>query len=360
MVSTSQKSKYDLNNAYVGLMRFCSTREFYDENFKKSTFFGSSFKNRSEKYVYIDLDFEEKKALSTAQNSFGPENLYLMSTTKEAAKSRKNLYDFLKRNKILDLNIGKNIFEGIEKREFDISKIMVLAADNTIKKEGSAFLFSDKKALIFEGLDKYYVANKIRVLLSKVDKTLKGNSNKVGQFILENKEMYIRYQKSTPIAEIYLLYDNENNSVILKRYTNNITKNNGETEIALYKQMKADGVNDIPEFYMANAANYRIDKDGTKYQDDEWLISENITEDSKPVGFGISWKDWTKKYGLVNRGNSQNSASGSYLTDLSGITHENYSEGLYYRKSYNFLKSELKEKGKTPQEIIDSLEMSLS
>lgn len=359
MISTSNRNKVDMNDVYVGLMRFCSTRELYDECAKKSSFFGSSFKNGAIKEIFIDLDFEDKKAFSPIKNDLDFENLYLMSTSKEAAKSRKNLSEFLKRNKILDLNIAKNIFEGIEKREFDISKIMVLAADNTIKKEGSAFLFSDKKALIFEDLDKHYVANKIRVLLSKIDKTLKGNSNIVGRFILENKEIYIRYQKSTPIAEIYLLYDNENNSVILKRYTNNITKNNGETEIALFKQMKADGVNDIPEFYMANAANYRIDKDGIRYHDEEWLISENIAEDSKPVGFGISWKDWTKKYGLVNRGTSQNSMVGSYLTDLSGITHENYSEGVYYRKSYNFLKSELKEKWKTPQEIIDSLEVNL-
>ena len=75
--------------------------------------------------------------------------------------------EFLEQNKNLTLEDNIDLFKGIHKREFDINKLMAIAADNSLRKNGNAYILGEETPEIFEGLDKKQLADDITEILSK-------------------------------------------------------------------------------------------------------------------------------------------------------------------------------------------------
>ena len=138
--------------------------------------------------------------------------------------------DFINKNKYLTLEDDSDLFEGIQEREFDINKLMIIAAENSLRKNGNAYIFGDETPKIFEGLDKKEFADDITKEL------LKGHlSSKV---TLAGKEFKVKQIGGGEVGKVYMLTDENNNTAALKYYTGfSMMHNNGRVEIALSRQM---------------------------------------------------------------------------------------------------------------------------
>ena len=211
-------------------------------------------------------------------------------------------------------------------------------------------------------------------------------SHQVGKFSIDNKDFYIRYKSGGMVGDVYKICDSKGNCVAVKRYGDltERTMNNGKTEIALLRQARKEDVQDVPEFYMANAADYKFDENGKPYKNSRWMMMEFIDEKT-PI------KPWDKekhriapsymryfcnRYGLVNGDSKNTNYIGDYHVDMGGYINKSYfdweecewldreeDEELYeeinrhideFDEYHKYMVNSLKNNSMTIQEIIDS------
>ena len=248
--------------------------------------------------------------------------------------------DFIDKNKDLSLEKNIDLFEEIQEREFDINKLMLIAAENSLRQNGNAYIFGDETPKIFKGLDKKQLADDI------TDQLAKGCVP--SKVYLAGKEFTVKLIGKGDVGKVYKLTDKNNNSAALKFYTGfNMQYNNGRVEIALSKQMTKDKVRNIPKFYMANAANYKINKDCTSSKAPMWMLTEYIDKNQTMRKDGPKWTVWNNLHGLENADDNPSNTKGGYLVDLGGIYHRKNKKFDYVtsKRAYNIL-SGILEKGR--------------
>ena len=248
--------------------------------------------------------------------------------------------DFIDENKDLSLSDNLDLFEDIQKREFDINKLMLIAAENSLRQNGNAYVYGDETPKIFKGLDKKQLADDITFQLSRGCIPCKIN--------LAGKNFSVKLVGKGDVGAVYKLTDENNNTAALKFYTGfNMQYNNGRVEIALSKQMTKDKVRNIPKFYMANAANYKFNDDGTVSKAPMWMVTEYIDKNQKIRKEGLQWTVWNNLHGLENADESPKNKKGKYLVDLGGIYHRKNKKFDYAasKRAYNIL-SGILEKGR--------------
>ena len=267
------------------------------------------------RYVFDDLnklieveELDPRKYVDRYRYSTSEENLC------------KKDYDFTLKNKDLTLDSDRNLFKGIKDREYDIGKLMQIATNNSLRQKGNAYVYAEKLPKMFDGLNKEDIANKV------TEELMKGKDE---DFKICGRKFNISlYSTGGYVGRVYLIKDENGNTAAIKEYKRQHGyQNNGYTEIALSRQMTRDGVIDIPEFYMAQAADYKLGKDGKVYKMPQWLMTQAI-EETTPKRFGFrGWKDWLNKNALEHCDNLMHrNEKGNYLVDLGGIC----SRGVYF------------------------------
>ena len=298
-----------------------------------------SFK-KSEQIIDIDTQKPAKKSEITKQDN----DIELDD------KSYIELLHLVEDNKNLTLDTDKNLFEEISKREYDIPQIMLIAARNSIAKNGNSYVYGKKTPQLFEGLDKKEIADKITEVVNKIFWNYPCTKNFT--FAIKNKRYFMQEKGSGFIGRVYKIFDENGNKAAIKYYSKDLPENNGATEIATLKQMTSDGVKNVPEFYMANASDYNIDSKNKPFNQKRWMLYEFIDKKTPNKKEGISWKKWCRHYGLKH-GDSKGSKQyvGRYLVDVGGISHDNYSDFKNRSKKYEYLKKSFRQ-GMTVSEIL--------
>ena len=220
---------------------------------------------------------------------------------------------FIKKHKDLTLDDEVNLFEGIGSREFDINKLMLIAADNSLRQKGNAYIFGEETPKIFKGLDKKDVADSITKMLQQ---------DEVKELRVGKKKFYVNWIDSGAVGGVYRISDILGRSVALKQYGSEWNSyNNGRVEIACSKQMTKDGVTDVPKFYMGNAIDYKFKENGRAYKAPMWLLTEYIKDNQYPKNNTKSYTSWLKEYGLHHEDDIGSNIKNDYLVDLGGICH---------------------------------------
>ena len=242
---------------------------------------------------------------------------------------------FINAHKNLTLDTDINLFEGIKKREFDINKLMLIAADNSLREKGNAYVFGEEIPKIFKGIDKKEVAEAITNLLQQ---------DEIKSFKIGKKKFYVSWIDAGATGGVYRISDFWGRSAALKHYDKDWSNyNNGCVEIACSKQMTKDGVTDIPKFYMANAADYKINSNGETYKAPMWLLTEYIKDNKHLKTNPKSYKSWLNEYGLYHEDDIGTNLKNGYLVDLGGICHRKYNdERTTSEAQYDILKNGLK------------------
>ena len=336
------------------------------------------------------LGVDEKTPCIDFKKLDTPERIYLKGVNSEPLKNRcsKMFEEYLpviERFKNIEVNSDVNLLEGINDRDFDLSLLMEIAISNSLRKDGNAYVFGEKTPALFKGFDKKQVAESITDVLNKIEK-YGMFSHQVGKFSIGKKDFYIKYQSGGCVGDVYKICDDEGRCVAVKKYNNSIERpmNNGKTEIAMLRQARKEDVQDVPEFYMAQAADYKLDENKNPYQNPRWMMVEFITLNT-PV------KPWDKekhkicpsymryfcsRYGLVYGDGKNTNSIGEYRVDMGGYTNQSYydweecewldreeDDELYeeiqehideFNEYHSFIVNSLKKNSQTIQEIIDS------
>ena len=243
---------------------------------------------------------------------------------------------FIKAHNDLTLDANINFFEGIKSREFDINKLMLIAADNSLREKGNAYIFGEELPKIFKGMDKKEVADAITNLLQK---------DEIKSFKIGKKKFYASWVDAGATGGVYRISDFWGRSAALKHYDKDWSNyNNGLVEIACSKQMTCDGVTDVPKFYMANAADYNINKNKETYRAPMWLLTEYIKDNDHLKANPNSYKSWLEEYGLYHEDDIGTNLKNGFLVDLGGICHRRYNdERATSEVQYEILKNGLKQ-----------------
>ena len=310
---------------------------------------------KAQSYVNIDeAKPAEKRKVETRDSS---EHIYsLLNEPKAADKLIKTLED----NIDLTLEDSKNLFNNISEKEYDISQVMLIAARNSISKNGNSYIYGEKTPEIFKGIDKKEVADKLDEVVNKIFWNFPNSKEKVLTFKIKNKQFFIEEKGSGFVGHVYRIFDEDGNNAAIKYSSMNMPNNNGLTEIATLKQMTKDGVNNVPEFYMAHASDYSIDNKKKAYNSKCWMLYEYIDKNKPVKNGGITWKKWCEKYGLKHtdaKGSKQ--YVGKYLVDVGGIVHENHTDLKSYSKRYDYLRNAFRQ-GETAKETLSEIKEAQS
>ncbi len=230
-------------------------------------------------------------------------------------------YKFCLENSNLDLDSDVNLFDGFDIKTFDIPERFAVMADNSLRKNGSAYIIDDI-APIFQGED-------IAQIAETLSKFARGHKfDDVYKFKAGNKEITAVYIGGGEVGEVYKLTDEFNNTVAIKIYSSlrgkSLDINSGLVEIALSRQLAKDNVTDVPKFYMANAGLYKRYGSSKICPDTPWLVFDYIDDDTKAKNTGIKLTHWLQNH-YMHYGDSKNQRTkGGYLLDIGGCVSDNY------------------------------------
>ena len=232
----------------------------------------------------------------------------------------------------LTLDSDTNLFGDFRKADvFDVPEKMAIAADNSLRQKGSAFI-CDSTPKLFEGIEESKIESSVTNFLANV------GSEKYSSFTIGDKVFRVERISGGEIGTVYKIFDNAGNSVAVKKYRNPLMlgTNCGFQEIATARQATKENVVDIPKFFMANATGYKIaPANSSEYiKQPMWMMSEFISDDAKIPSDGTKLVDWMQQYGLFHCDLNSGAKKGEYIVDLGGIMPNPNNPAVQNRKNW--------------------------
>ncbi len=234
--------------------------------------------------------------------------------------------------KDLTLDSSINLFTDFRKAEiFNVPEKMAIAADNSLRQKGSAFICESTPKL-FDGIEQDKIQQSITNFLDNVD------FKKYSSFTIDDKKFKAEKIGGGAIGTVYKIFDDTGNSVVVKKYGDPLLMgaNSGFQEIATARQATKENVVDIPKFFMANAVGYTSNSiDKYKYKSQPmWMMSEFIPDNAKIQSKGKKLTDWMNQYGLYHYDLNSGTKKGDYIVDLGGIMPDINSASVQNRENW--------------------------
>ena len=274
-------------------------------------------------YQIVPFDIPKQETLrkpvqyiTETYTDISPENKHLY--TKNTAD-----YQFYIQNRNLTPDSNINLFEGFDKKPYDIPERFAIMTDNAVRKQGNAYIIESVPE-IFKGIDKKEIMDTLSIFA-------RSKKDKVGYTInIGGKRINIIKIGGGEVGNVYKLTDEKGNTAALKIFSTargySLDVNSSMTEIPTSRQLTKDKVVDVPKFYMANGALTKRVNDET-YQDVPWMLSEFI-EDDKIPDEGKKLSEWLQEHFMYHGDIAKNGrTNGSYVLDIGGIVSNNLQEG---------------------------------
>ncbi len=234
--------------------------------------------------------------------------------------------------KNLTLDSDVNLFSDFRKADvFDVPEKMAIAADNSLRQKGNAYIYSSTPEL-FDGIEQDKIQQSITNFLDNV------GSEKFSSFTIGDKVFKVERISGGEIGTVYKIFDDAGNSVAVKKYKDPLMMgvNCGFQEIATAQQATKENVVDIPKFFMANAAGYKTNPvDSHEYiSQPMWMMSEFISDNTKAPSQGFKLADWMNQYGLYHGDLNSGAKKGDYVVDLGGVMPNRSGASIQNRKDW--------------------------
>lgn len=277
-------------------------------------------------YSTTVLDLSKTKAPEKSETRFFGPSYFNIKDEEQELYSQYNKksadYAFLAENKDLTLDSKVDLFDGFDKKPYDIAERYAIMADNSIRQKGNAYVLESVPE-VFEGVKQEDIFEN----LSKFARSEKGT--KYTDFEIGGKKFHATHVGGGQVGSVYKIEDETGHKIAMKIFGGRGTKldmNCGLSEIATSRKLTQDKVADVPQFFMANAGLYKLDKQGVVYDDTPWMLCEFIDETKKPKEGALKVKDWLSQRNMFYADGFKNDREHGYIVDVGGMVSNNYKD----------------------------------
>ena len=277
-------------------------------------------------YSTTVLDLSKTKAPEKSETRFFGPSYFNIKDEEQELYSQYNKksadYAFLAENKDLTLDSKVDLFDGFDKKPYDIAERYAIMADNSIRQKGNAYVLESVPE-VFEGVKQEDIFEN----LSKFARSEKGT--KYTDFEIGGKKFHATHVGGGQVGSVYKIEDETGHKIAMKIFGGRGTKldmNCGLSEIATSRRLAQDKVADVPQFFMANAGLYKLDKQGVVYDDTPWMLCEFIDETKKPKEGALKVKDWLSQRNMFYADGFKNDREHGYIVDVGGMVSNNYKD----------------------------------